>query len=133
LPLYADRAGRKAALQLVILLMTIAVAMVAFAPTYASIGIGAPILIVLARLLQGFATGGEFSSATSFLVECAPAHRRGLFGSLQMVGQGLAALLGTLAGVFVMRGLAPEQLDAWGWRLPFLVGLLIGPVGIYIR
>jgi len=133
LGLYADRAGRKAALQLVILLMTIAVAVVAFAPTYASIGIGAPIVIVLARLLQGFATGGEFSSATSFLVECAPLHRRGLFGSLQMVGQGLAALLGALAGAIVTRGLAPEQLDTWGWRLPFLLGLLIGPVGIYIR
>ncbi|MGA8706030.1 MAG: MFS transporter [Steroidobacteraceae bacterium] len=133
LGMYADRAGRKAALQLVILLMTIAVAMVAFAPTYVSIGIGAPILIVLARLLQGFATGGEFSSATSFLVECAPPHRRGLFGSLQMVGQGLATLLGALSGVIMTRGLAPEQLYAWGWRLPFLLGLLIGPVGIYIR
>jgi MFS transporter, MHS family, proline/betaine transporter len=133
LGLYADRAGRKAALQLVILLMTIAVAIVAFAPTYKSIGVGAPILILLARLLQGFATGGEFSSATSFLVECAPAHRRGFFGSLQMVGQGLSALFGALAGALVTRGLAPEQLDAWGWRLPFLVGLLIGPVGLYIR
>jgi MFS family permease len=133
LGLYADRAGRKAALQLVILLMTIAVAMIAFAPTYASIGIAAPILIVLARLLQGFATGGEFSSATSFLVECAPAYHRGLFGSLQMVGQGLAALLGAVVSAIVTRGLAPEQLDAWGWRVPFLLGLLIGPVGIYIR
>ena len=133
LGLYADRAGRKAALQLVILLMTVAVAIVAFAPPYRSIGIGAPILIVLARLLQGFATGGEFSSATSFLVECAPAHRRGFYGSLQMVGQGFSALFGALAGALVTRGLSAEQLDAWGWRLPFIVGLLIGPVGLYIR
>ena len=133
LGVYADRAGRKAALQLVIFLMTLAVAMMAFAPTYASIGIGAPILIVLARLLQGFATGGEFSSATSFLVECAPANRRGFFGSLQMVGQALAALLGALAGAMVTRHLSAGELDAWGWRVPFLIGLLIGPVGLYIR
>ena len=133
LGLYADRVGRKAAMQLVIFLMTIAVAMVAFAPTYDSIGLGAPLLIVLARLLQGFATGGEFSSATSFLVEIAPAGRRGYFGSLQMVGQGLSAFLGALAGALVTRSLAPEQLDAWGWRIPFLAGLLIGPVGLYIR
>jgi MHS family proline/betaine transporter-like MFS transporter len=133
LGLYADRKGRKAALQLVILLMTIAVALIAFAPTYASIGAGAPLLIVLARLLQGFATGGEFSSATSFLVESAPAHRRGYFGSLQMVGQGISALLGAAAAAMVTRGLAQEQLESWGWRLPFLLGLLIGPVGLYIR
>jgi MFS transporter, MHS family, proline/betaine transporter len=133
LGLYADRAGRKSALQLVILLMTIAVALVAFAPTYESIGLGAPLLIVLARLLQGFASGGEFSSATSFLVESAPPHRKGYFGSWQMVGQGLAALLGSVAGALVTQRLEPSQLDAWGWRLPFLFGLLIGPVGLYIR
>jgi MHS family proline/betaine transporter-like MFS transporter len=133
LGLYADRKGRKAALQLVILLMTLAVALMAFAPTYAAIGVGAPLLMVVARLLQGFATGGEFSSATSFLVECAPRGRRGLYGSLQMVGQSLSALGGALAGTLVTRGLSPDQIDAWGWRVPFLVGLLIGPVGIYIR
>jgi len=133
LGLYADRKGRKAALQLVILLMTVAVAMVAFAPTYAAIGLGAPILMVVARSLQGFATGGEFSSATSFLVECAPSGRRGFYGSLQMVGQALSALGGALAGALLTRALAPEQIDAWGWRIPFLVGLLIGPVGLYIR
>ena len=133
LGLYADSRGRKAALQLVILLMTVAIALIAFAPVYASIGVGAPLLIVLARLLQGFATGGEFSSATSFLVESSPAARRGLYGSLQFVGQGASALLGALAGMLVTRYLTPEDLDAWGWRLPFLAGLLIGPVGIYIR
>ena len=133
LGVYADRGGRKASLQLVIFLMTVAVAVIAFAPTYASIGIAAPLLIVLARLLQGFATGGEFSSATSFLVESAPAHRRGFFGSLQMVGQGLGVLLGAVAGVILTRALTPDQLDTWGWRLPFFIGLLIGPVGLYIR
>jgi len=131
--LYADRKGRKAALQLIIGLMTLAMAMIAFAPPYAAIGMAAPLLMLLARLLQGFATGGEFASATTFLVESAPSHRRGFYGSLQMVGQSLAALCGAVAGTLITRGLAPEQIDAWGWRLPFLFGLIIGPVGLYIR
>jgi MFS transporter, MHS family, proline/betaine transporter len=133
LGIYADRHGRKAALLLVITLMTIAMALIAFAPTYAAIGVAAPLLIVLARLLQGFSAGGEFASATAFLVESAPAHRRGFYGSWQMVGQGLAALTGALLGAFLTRTLAPETLDSWGWRVPFLFGLIIGPLGLYIR
>ena len=131
--LYADRKGRKAALQLIILLMTISIAMIAFAPTYAAIGAAAPVLIVLARLLQGMATGGEFASATSFLVESAPPGRRGFYGSLQMVGQSVAALAGATAGMLITQGLTPEQIESWGWRLPFMFGLLIGPVGLWIR
>src|ERR1700735_3047315 len=88
LGLYADRYGRKSALLVIIVLMTIAIAMIGFAPTYAAIGVAAPLVIVVARLLQGFATGGEFASATSFLIESAPANRRGFYGSWQMVGQG---------------------------------------------
>ena len=133
LGIYADRHGRKAALQIIMGMMTVAIAMIAFAPTYAAIGIAAPMLIVLARLLQGFATGGEFAIATSFLVESAPAQRRGFFGSFQQVGLALAALGGALAGMFVTTGLTPEQVEAWGWRVPFLFGLLIGPVGLWIR
>ena len=131
--MYADRHGRKAALQLIILLMTISIAMIAFAPTYAAIGVAAPLIILLARLLQGMATGGEFASATSFLVECAPPGQRGFFGSLQMVGQSLAALAGAAIGMLITQGLTPEQIDSWGWRLPFIFGLLIGPVGLYMR
>jgi MHS family proline/betaine transporter-like MFS transporter len=133
LGLYADRYGRKAALLLIIILMTVAIAMIGFAPTYAAIGMAAPVVIVLARLLQGFATGGEFASATSFLIETAPAHRRGLYGSWQMVGQGLAVLIGALLGALVTRALSPDALDSWGWRVPFLFGLVIGPVGLFIR
>ncbi len=131
--LYADRRGRKAALQLIILLMTISIAMIAFAPTHAAIGAAAPALIVLARLMQGVATGGEFASATAFLIESAPPGRRGLFGSFQMLGQALAALAGATAGMLVTQGLTPSQVDSWGWRLPFLFGLLIGPVGLWMR
>ena len=133
LGMYADRHGRKAALQLIISLMTVAMAMIALAPPYAAIGIAAPLLIVLARLLQGFATGGEFAIATSFLVEVAPAGRKGFYGSLQQVGLSLAALGGALAGWFVTQVLTPAQLDSWGWRLPFAFGLLIGPVGMWVR
>lgn len=130
---YADRKGRKSALQLVIFLMTIAVATIAFAPVYATIGIAAPMLIVVGRLLQGFATGGEFSSSTSFLIEVSPPDRRGFYGSLQMAGQATSILLGTLVGIAVTSVFSTEQLHAWAWRLPFLAGLLIGPIGFYIR
>jgi MFS transporter, MHS family, proline/betaine transporter len=133
LGIYADRRGRKAALLMVITLMTIAIAMIAFAPTYAAIGIGAPLIMVLARLLQGFSAGGEFASATAFLTEIAPAGRRGLYGSWQMVGQGLAVLLGAILGTLLTRSLTAHALDSWGWRIPFLFGLIIGPVGLYIR
>ena len=133
LGIYADRRGRKAALLLIISLMTLAIAMIGFAPTYAAIGIAAPLLVVLARLLQGFSAGGEFASATSFLIETAPPQRRGFYGSWQMVGQGLAVLTGALLGALITRVLAPEALDSWGWRVPFLFGLIIGPLGLYIR
>jgi len=133
LGIYADRKGRKAALQLIISVMTVAIAMIALAPPYAVIGVAAPVIIVTARLLQGFATGGEFASATAFLVESGLPNRRGFYGSWQMVGQGLAALVGAILGALLTRNLAPESLDSWGWRVPFLFGLLIGPVGLYIR
>jgi MFS transporter, MHS family, proline/betaine transporter len=133
LGIYADRRGRKAALLAVIASMTVAIALIAFAPAYAAIGIGAPLVIVLARLLQGFSAGGEFASATAFLIESAPAGRRGFYGSWQMVGQGLAVLAGAILGTVLTHTLSPEALDGWGWRIPFLFGLVIGPVGLYIR
>lgn len=133
LGIYADRKGRKAALLLIITLMTVAIALIALAPTYAAVGFAAPLLIVLARLLQGFATGGEFASATTFLIESAPANRRGFYGSWQMVGQSLAILIGALVGAVLARTLTPEALESWGWRIPFLFGLAIGPLGLFIR
>jgi len=133
LGIYADRKGRKAALQLIIILMTVAIALITFAPPYAAIGVAAPIIIVIARLLQGFAAGGEFASATAFLVESAPGNRRGLYGSWQMIGQCLAVLLGNAMGALVTGLLEPEAVASWGWRIPFAVGLLIAPVGFWIR
>lgn len=133
LGIYADRAGRKAALSLVILLMTLSSAMMALTPGYATIGIAAPIIVVLARLLQGLSAGGEFGSATAMLIEYAPPHRRGFYGSWQNFGQFVAAVTAALMGALVTRGLSASALDAWGWRVPFLFGMLIGPVGFYIR
>ena len=133
LGIYADRKGRKAALQLIIGLMTIAIAIITFAPTYAAIGVAAPLSILIARLLQGLATGGEWGCSTAFLIESAPAHRRGFYGSWQMTSQGLALLAGALVSFFVTRIFTPEAFESWGWRIPFLMGLLIGPVGIFIR
>lgn len=133
LGLYADRAGRKAALSLVILLMTISSATMALTPGYATIGIAAPIIVVLARLLQGLSAGGEFGSATAMLIEYAPPHRRGFYGSWQNFGQFLAAVVAAMMGALVTRGLSKSDLNEWGWRVPFLFGMLIGPVGFYIR
>jgi MFS family permease len=131
--IYADRRGRKAALQLIIAFMTIATALLAFAPPYTAIGVASSIIIVVARMLQGLATGGEFASSTALLIELAPAHRRGLYGSWQMVGQGLALLSGAVIGAAITHSLSHDQLYAWGWRIPFVIGLLIAPVGFWIR
>jgi MHS family proline/betaine transporter-like MFS transporter len=129
---YADRHGRKSAIQLSIVLMTAASAAIAFLPDYRSIGILAPAILVLARMLQGFAVGGEFGGATAFLAE-ADAARRGYLASWQFASQGVAAMLATGFGFAITRTLSNDQIDAWGWRLPFLFGVLIAPVGYYIR
>ena len=129
----ADRHGRKFALSATILMMAIGTALIGLAPTYASIGVWAPGIIVLARLIQGFSAGGEIGTATAFLVEHAPPARRGFFASWQQASQAGALLLGSLVGAATTGLLSPANLESWGWRVPFLLGLLIGPVGFYIR
>jgi len=133
LGVYADRVGRKAALTLTILLMALGTAIIGLAPTYESIGLWAPALIVLARLIQGFSAGGEVGGATAFLIEHAPDEERGMYASWQQASQGISFMLGAAMGALVTNGLDQAQIDAWGWRIPFLFGLLIGPVGMYIR
>ena len=133
LGLYADRSGRKAALSLVIALMTLGILLLAIAPPYSAIGIGAPVMIVLGRLLQGFSAGGEFGSSTALLIEAAPFSKRGFYGSWQMSSQAAALLLGALVGALITRGLSPDALKSWGWRVPFILGLIVGPIGFYIR
>ncbi len=129
---YADRYGRKAAFTLTIVLMTIGTAMIAFAPTYSSIGLGAPLLIVAARVIQGFSAGGEFGSATALLAEQNP-KQRGFFASWQFASQGITLVLGTGVGLILLSTLSQSQMESWGWRLPYIVGLVIGPVAYYIR
>ncbi|MGA2963777.1 MAG: MFS transporter, partial [Candidatus Korobacteraceae bacterium] len=129
---YADRAGRKASLMISILLMMIGTFLMLIMPSYATIGIMAPICVLLARLMQGFSVGGEFGSATAFLVEHGSA-RKGYFASWQWASQGLAALIASTFGVALTTLLTRQQLESWGWRTPYLFGLLIGPVGLYIR
>lgn len=133
LGLVSDKKGRKTALTWIILLMTIALLMIAFAPTYAQVGIAAPMIILLARLLQGFSAGGEFGVSTALLYELAPPQRRGYYGSYQMVGQIVAAIIGGLLGLLMTECLSTAVLESWGWRIPFLFGLLIAPIGFYIR
>lgn len=130
---YADRAGRKASLTVSIFVMMIGTAMIAFAPTYAQIGIASPLIVIVARMLQGFSTGGEFGAATAFMVEHADAKRRGFFASWQLSTQGLATVLAAGVSALLSFTLTESQMDGWGWRLAFGVGLLIGPVGLYIR
>lgn len=129
---YADRHGRKAALTLSILLMMAGTFVIAVLPTYATIGIAAPVVLVGARLMQGFSAGGEFGSATAFLAEHVPG-RRGFFASWQVASQGLTTLLAAIFGTALNAGLTSAQMAAWGWRVPFCFGLLLGPVAYYIR
>jgi MHS family proline/betaine transporter-like MFS transporter len=130
---YGDRKGRKAALIATILLMAVATGATGLIPSYKSIGIWAPVLLVLFRLLQGFSTGGEWGGATSFLVEYAPAGRRGFFGSWQQFSVGVGLLAGSAAASVISYALTPAAVNAWGWRVPFIAGMLIAPVGYYLR
>ncbi|HEY9273495.1 MFS transporter [Achromobacter sp.] len=129
---YADRAGRKAALTASIFLMMIGTLIIVVVPTHAQIGVAASIIILLARLIQGFSAGGEFGSATAFLIEYAP-DRRAYYASWQVASQGAAILLAALFGAVLNATLTQAQLESWGWRIPFVFGLLIAPVGYYIR
>jgi MHS family proline/betaine transporter-like MFS transporter len=130
---YADRAGRKASLTISILIMMIGTALITFTPSYQQIGVAAPLIIIVARMLQGFSTGGEFGAATAFMVEHADAKRRGFFASWQLSTQGLATVLAAGVSAVLSYSLTDIQLNEWGWRVAFGIGLLIGPVGFYIR
>lgn len=130
---YADRAGRRPALLLTIGLMTIGTLGLVLTPSYAAIGLAAPAILIVARLVQGLALGGEVGPSTAVLLECAPPSRRGMFVSWQNASQGIAIFAAGLVGFSLSTILDKEQLAAWGWRVPFALGLVIVPVGIYIR
>lgn len=130
---YADKYGRKAALLITIMLMGLGSACIAFAPPYALIGLGAPLMILAGRLLQGFSAGGEIGSAAALLMESAAPSRRGLFMACQFMTQGISAAFGALFAYLLYKYIAPEQMRLWGWRVPFIFALLIIPAGLYIR
>jgi MHS family proline/betaine transporter-like MFS transporter len=131
--LYADKHGRKAALIVMITLMALGTGLLGLLPTYAAIGVAAPLLLLLARLVQGFSAGGEFGSASAMLIEFAPEGRRGYYGAFQMVSQMLAFSIGATLAIGLNLSLSAESFASWGWRVPFILGILIGPVGWYLR
>ncbi len=130
---YADRAGRKPAMLLTIGLITVGTLGLALTPSYESIGLAAPIIVVICRLIQGLALGGEIGPSSAFLIESAPAARRGLYGSWQLASQGAAAFVAGCFGMALTSSLSPVELQAWGWRIPFAVGLLLIPLAFYLR
>jgi MHS family proline/betaine transporter-like MFS transporter len=129
-----DKKGRKWTLTFVMPLMAAATLFMALLPTYASIGIMAPILLVAARMLQGISVGGELGNAVAFLVEWAPPNKRGFYGSFQQCSTLGGMLLGSGAAALMTTLLSQEALLDWGWRVPFIVGaIVIGPIGWIIR
>jgi MHS family citrate/tricarballylate:H+ symporter-like MFS transporter len=131
--MYGDRVGRKPAMVLSFALMGTSILGLALTPSYAQIGIAAPILLVIFRLVQGFALGGEVGPSTAFLVEAAPPNRRGFYVSLQYMTQDVAVLGAGVAGFVLTTRLTPAALDAWGWRVAFLIGTAVVPIGLYLR
>ncbi len=128
-----DTHGRKFALLVTIFMMAAGTVLIGLLPTYQAIGVLAPGLLVVARLMQGFSAGGEWGGSTAYIVEWAPKGGRGWYGSFQqmsvvaglLLGSGVAALMNTL--------ITPADMEAWGWRIPFLIGGILGPIGMYMR
>ncbi|MBV9018214.1 MAG: MFS transporter [Alphaproteobacteria bacterium] len=131
--IYGDRHGRRKALSLVIFVMAIATFAMGLLPTYAQAGVLGPALLVVVRLFQGLSVGGEFGGSTAYIVEFAPAGRRGFLGSFQLVGVAGGFLLGSLTAALFISSLSEPDRLAWGWRLPFLFGIVVGIVGWYLR
>lgn len=130
---FADRAGRRPAMLLTIVLITLGTLGLALTPSYESIGLAAPVIVVLCRLIQGLALGGEVGPSSAFLIEAAPPGRRGLYASWQLASQGGAGFVAGIIGLGLTHLLSPAEMQAWGWRVPFVVGLLLVPLALYLR
>jgi len=130
---YADRVGRRPAMILSFTLMGVAIIAMALIPSYARIGIAAPILAVLARMVQGFSLGGEVGPTTAYLLESAPLHRRGFVVAWQAASQAIAATLAGLVGLILASTLSASALTDYGWRIAFLLGAVTLPVGLWMR
>jgi len=129
----ADIRGRNVTLAITMIMMAFSTVAIGLLPTHASIGIWAPVLLVVARLAQGFAAGGEWGTAAAFLVEWGGANRRGFFGAFQQSSIAAGLLLGSLTSAILSSSLSADSLSSWGWRIPFFLGALLGPVGMYVR
>jgi MHS family alpha-ketoglutarate permease-like MFS transporter len=130
---YADRRGRKAGMTLTISMMAAAALLVAVCPPYSAIGVAAPTVLVIARLVQGFSAGGEFGTSSAFLIESAAPNRRAFIGSWQQVSVGAGTLIASLLGTLLTSTLSDRALTTWGWRAAFAVGGLLGLIGLWLR
>ena len=130
---YGDRAGRRPAMLLSFGLMGFGLLGLVLTPSYATIGVAAPVLLVVFRLIQGFALGGEVGPTTAFLIEAAPLHQRGLIGSWQSASQAVASLVGATVALGMTSVLSAGQMESFGWRIAFGLGVLVIPLGFYLR
>jgi MHS family proline/betaine transporter-like MFS transporter len=130
---FGDRYGRRATLSAIILLISCSTALIAVVPSYASIGVAAPLTILALRFLQGLSAGGEWMGAAAYVVETAPPDRRASYGSFQTATITLGMAVAALTSLVLSATLTPAALSSWGWRLPFLASLPLGLVGLYLR
>lgn len=130
---YADKHGRKKGLVITITMMAVATLAIGIAPTYEQVGLLAPLLLVFARLVQGFSAGGEFGSASAFMVESGAPERRAFAGSWQQVSVASGILSASIIGAIITSLLSPEALDSWGWRLAFIIAASLGFLGLWLR
>ncbi|WP_218042424.1 MFS transporter [Streptomyces chartreusis] len=128
-----DRIGRKAVMVVTLLLMGLSTIGVGLLPTYASIGVTAPVLLVILRLLQGLSAGGEWGGAALMSVEHAPGGRRGYYGSAPQLGTPIGLLLATGVFLAVSASTIDDQFASWGWRIPFLLSVALIAIGFYVR
>ncbi|GAB3561531.1 MFS transporter [Amycolatopsis endophytica] len=130
---FGDRIGRKRTLAIVLIMMSLSTAALGAIPGYATIGVAAPVLLIVARIVQGFSAGGEYAGGAALIAESVPARRRGLMVSLMPSSTGFGLLAGSLFSFVLTRTLTAQELASWGWRVGFLVALPLGVVGLYIR
>ena len=129
----ADRIGRQRCLAAVVVLMSLCTAAIGVLPGYATVGVAAPILLLAARILQGFSAGGEIAGAASFINEYAPANKRGLLSSLLPAASATGLLFGAVLMMILTSNLSEDGMTSWGWRVPFLIALPLGAIGLYLR
>src|SRR6266480_81899 len=130
---YVDRVGRRLGLIVTLSIMAMGTILIAFVPSYATIGLLAPVLVLIGRLLQGFSAGVELGGVSVYLSEMAPPLQKGFYVAWQSGSQQVAIIIAAVIGYALNASLAPAQLDDWGWRIPFFIGCLIVPFVFFIR